>query len=371
MTERDDELRQRLIALTCDLMEIPRLAAPDKVREQNLSMIKHHIQGLPDIDIEALEQDGIPSLVVRPSGIDEPAIMLLAHVDVIEHADHDCYQAHLVDGRIVGPGAGDMKGQAAILTVLFQQMHVQYDCPSVGLIITTDEEIGGAAGVGYLFGAGKVRCGCVINPDGGSLNEVTTDEKGATHLRLSCHGKSCHAARPWHGDNALLKMMNGLKALDTSFAELQTDPLHWHPTCSVSIVETDNKSVNRVPSHASAAIDIRFPRPYTLADIHARVRTCLGPDIEVEELLGAEPVHLDPDPLFLECCSELCGEPARTVRDSGASDSRFIVEQGIPVIMSRPKVGNLHARDEWIDIESMITFYRICERYLERKLDLV
>ncbi|MFT7516156.1 MAG: hypothetical protein ACI9QL_005394, partial [Candidatus Omnitrophota bacterium] len=26
MTERDDELRQRLIALTCDLMEIPRLA---------------------------------------------------------------------------------------------------------------------------------------------------------------------------------------------------------------------------------------------------------------------------------------------------------------------------------------------------------
>jgi succinyl-diaminopimelate desuccinylase len=36
--------------------------------------------------------------------------------------------------------------------------------------------------------------------------------------------------------------------------------------------------------------------------------------------------------------------------------------------MSRPLVGNLHAGDEWIDIASMETLYRIYERYLESKL---
>jgi len=29
--------------------------------------------------------------------------------------------------------------------------------------------------------------------------------------------------------------------------------------------------------------------------------------------------------------------------------------------MTRPQVGNLHAADEWIDIQSMFEFYRICE----------
>jgi succinyl-diaminopimelate desuccinylase len=36
--------------------------------------------------------------------------------------------------------------------------------------------------------------------------------------------------------------------------------------------------------------------------------------------------------------------------------------------MSRPLVGNLHAEDEWVDIESMMSFYEIYRRYLERKL---
>ncbi len=44
--------------------------------------------------------------------------------------------------------------------------------------------------------------------------------------------------------------------------------------------------------------------------------------------------------------------------------------KGIPVIMSRPIVGNLHSRDEWVDVQSMLQFYRICERFVEQKLGL-
>lgn len=36
--------------------------------------------------------------------------------------------------------------------------------------------------------------------------------------------------------------------------------------------------------------------------------------------------------------------------------------------MSRPLVGNLHAPDEWIDIDSMVTYYRVCEAYLAERL---
>ena len=36
--------------------------------------------------------------------------------------------------------------------------------------------------------------------------------------------------------------------------------------------------------------------------------------------------------------------------------------------MSRPICGNLHSRREWIEIESMIRFYEIYRRYLEKRL---
>ena len=51
----------------------------------------------------------------------------------------------------------------------------------------------------------------------------------------------------------------------------------------------------------------------------------------------------------------------------GGSDARFIAASGIPAIISCPLVGNLHAVDEWIDIESMGTYYHIYEQYIAEK----
>lgn len=50
-----------------------------------------------------------------------------------------------------------------------------------------------------------------------------------------------------------------------------------------------------------------------------------------------------------------------------AIDTRFICAHGISVTMSRPLVGELHSESEWIDIQFMVTYYRICERYLQMK----
>ena len=35
--------------------------------------------------------------------------------------------------------------------------------------------------------------------------------------------------------------------------------------------------------------------------------------------------------------------------------------------MSRPLCDNLHSSEEWIDIDSMLTFYEIYRRYLEAR----
>ena len=92
--------------------------------------------------------------------------------------------------------------------------------------------------------------------------------------------------------------------------------------------------------------------------------------MELEVLVSAEPTKVSPDPLFLAATEEITQKPVTLIREHGGSDARFICGYGIPVIMSRPYVGNLHAENEWIDIASMETLYRIYERYLEKKLRL-
>jgi succinyl-diaminopimelate desuccinylase len=74
--------------------------------------------------------------------------------------------------------------------------------------------------------------------------------------------------------------------------------------------------------------------------------------------------------LFLAATEEITGKPVKLIREHGGSDARFISPYGIPVVMSRPLVGNLHAEDEWIEIASMESLYRIYRRYLKAKLRL-
>ena len=134
-------------------------------------------------------------------------------------------------------------------------------------------------------------------------------------------------------------------------------------------MQCPNRTANRVPEHAKATVDIRFPSPQTVDAFLAKVKGAISPELELRIILAAEPVLLTPDPLYVAAIKEITGETVGLVREHGASDARFISRIGIPVIISRPTVGNLHAQDEWIDMESMVTFHRICDAYLARRLD--
>jgi succinyl-diaminopimelate desuccinylase len=163
-------------------------------------------------------------------------------------------------------------------------------------------------------------------------------------------------------------MIVTLNRVQNYFATLRDGDDHWHPTCAVTILNTENRVSNRIPSFAEAVCDIRFPPPYTADQMISAVKQFADGGMEFEVLVAAEPTRVSPDPLFLAATEEITGKPVRLIREHGGSDARFICRYGIPVIMSRPFVGNLHAENEWIDIASMETLYRIYERYLEKKL---
>lgn len=360
----------RLVTLTRDLIVIPSTENRPEERARCFTLLRNHVEALGGITIREFVSEGFASMTVMPQGIETPDVLMVAHLDVIEHPHIGSYTSRVNDGRIYGPGSGDMKGQAAIMLELFCDFQRRHPGLSIGLAYTSDEERGGENGVRYLFEDIGLRCGLAIVPDGGSIHDVTVAEKGILHLKLSTQGRESHAARPWLVPNALTTLMRGIQRLCDHFESLRSTDSgdHWYPTCVPTILHTPNQTINCIPGEASAFIDLRFPPPHTQDSLLTMIRELAGPEITASNIMGAESTHLAPDPLYLQVTEKLTGEPVRLVRASGGSDARFIAQFGTPVILSRPLVGNLHGLDEWIDIESMGLYYRICEQFILRKL---
>jgi len=362
------QIEERLTALTRDLILIPSIPSRPEDRQRCYEFIRNHLDGLPDIEIREFEHKGAPSLVAGAPDFKEPKILMCGHLDVITHPDISFYRSHIKDGRIYGPGAGDMKGALAVLLEVFRAIHTRNPSASLAIAVTSDEELGGEAGIGYLFGKENLRCKVAMIPDGGSIDEVTVEEKGILHLQLTCEGQSGHAARPWLGVNPIEILMERLAALQKYFKGLERKEDRWYPTCAVTVISTENQTTNRIPSNASAIVDIRFPPPFTVNKLLTEIPAILGEKITVGKIIAAEPTHLAPDELYRKITEEVTGKKVKLIQDDGGSDARFIAAHGIPVKMSRPIVGNLHAVDEWVDIGSLVQLYHIYEQYIEQKL---
>ena len=367
-------LRERLIQLTRDLVLIESTDDRAEERSRCFQLIRNHLDEVPGLEITMLEKKGYQSLLALPKGIERPEVLLCGHLDVVHHPEPESYRSEIKDGRIYGPGAGDMKGQLAILIELMRHLGRERPGLSVGIVVTSDEERGGENGVKYLVEEEGLRCGEAVIPDGGTINEIIVEEKGIIHLKVDAVGKSAHAARPWFGENALEKLAGDLVRIKALFAEqtpVKVDPdnaqTHWFSTCAQTMMSSPNDSPNRIPEVSSAVMDIRFVPPQTSASILEQIRGVLSAGVSASLIVSAEPTHLAPDMEFLRITESVTGEDASLVRSSGGSDGRFFSNVGIPVLISRPRVGNLHGRNEWIEIDSMISYFRICREYILKK----
>lgn len=356
------------MALTRDLILIPGTHQRPPDLERCSRFVRNHLETIAGVSVQRHESAGIPSLVACPAGVDRPDILLCAHLDVIDHPDAGAYQSRIADGRICGPGAGDMKGALAVLIEVFREIHERIPGASLALAVTADEEIGGEHGLGYLVRERGLRCRTAMIPDGGAPDRITIEEKGILHLELGCTGRAAHAARPWLGSNPVEHLMDRLAVLRQQFSAWQEADNRWVPTCAVTRIGTRNLSTNRIPSDAMAQLDIRFPPPHTADSMRGCVQDALGPEVCVSTLISAETTHLAPDPAYAAISEQVLGVPVSQIRDDGGSDARFLCALGIPVLMSRPQVGNLHAEDEWVDIGSLLAFYRIYLSYLVQRL---
>ncbi len=310
---------------------------------------------------ERLRCNGVPSVLVAPRPAEAP-VLLMSHIDVVA-APEALFTPQIRDGRLYGRGSIDDKYAVALSLILLrdafrnlrQRGGTQADLP-FGVLITGDEEIGGRNGADYALG--QVRGRFCIALDGGSVDKIVVKEKGLVRLRLICHGRSAHGARPWLGENAIEKLIAAWRRIRADF-DVRA-PEHWHRTVNFSRIHAGD-SPNQVPDRAEATLDIRFTETDDMEALLANWRRDLDAEIVVESRGAVFDAGASPD--LDRLCRAAPG--AALTREHGASDARYLAAHGwTGVVWGADGEMSQHAEDEHLVIDSLKVLHDRLERFL-------
>ena len=359
-------MQKKIIELTKKLVEF-------KTISQNLDELGRVVDFVEDrykneeVFVKRYEKNKKPSLVVTFQKTKKPKIFLNGHLDVVDAPDED-FVSKIKGNRLYGRGAADMKGPVATMLLAFEYFLKQEKKPSLGLLFTCDEEVGSKDGLEYLLKKEKYSANLVINPDGGQdILNIINKSKGLLHLRIESKGKSAHGSMVWLGENALEKLMNGYSKLAKIFPKPNAKNL-WKPTLNLGILR-GGEAVNKVPNHAEMFLDIRITEKENVQNILLKVKKAFK-GCRVELLSKSELFHTSENNLYIKKYVEILDKDlkakSRFVCEHGGLDARYFAEKKIPVIVNQPKCGNIHGKNEWIDIKSMNEYYNVLVKYIDK-----
>ncbi|HSE61304.1 MAG TPA: M20/M25/M40 family metallo-hydrolase [Candidatus Saccharimonadales bacterium] len=293
-------------------------------------------------------------------------VLLHAHFDVVMANSDEQYSLRTEEDKLYGRGVLDMKFALACymeaLTDLLQQDELSaYD---LGVLVTTDEELGGEHGVKEFLDQGWT-CDIAIIPDGGRDFKIEKRAKGFHLLYLDSHGTSTHGSRPWEGVNPLPKLLPAVLEIMGHYKNDQPDL----PTVSINGIDTPS-SFTQVGDLARARIDVRAFEDNELLAVEDHIKDIADKfGLTMTRHLEGSAVHLDEsNPLvqtFIQCQSKVLGKPTEFVESLAASDARYFAAHNIPTILEYIHGGGHHSKNEWILRSSLVQFYEVIWVYIQ------
>jgi succinyl-diaminopimelate desuccinylase len=335
----------------------------DSKKENLQKVVDIAVQELDGYTIEKFNQNGRPSILAY-AGQKRPelfATIFNAHLDVVSGTP-DQFIPKEQDGKLIGRGVSDMKCGAAIQLLAFRDVAKSLSSP-VGLQLVTDEEIGGYDGTDHQIKQG-VRADFVIAGEPTDFG-VGQKAKGVIWMNVKTKGVVAHGAYQWRGESAILKMKKAIDAIEKEFPVLTKE--EWRTTVNIAQVETSNTTYNKVPDDCLMKLDIRYI-PEDWKTIKAKLESMfVGMELEFLEVEPPQ-VTQENNPRFktlLGAIAKASGSPANVIVKHGASDVRHFSKVNGEGVEFGPVGAGLHSDNEWVDIKSLETYYRILVEFLE------
>jgi succinyl-diaminopimelate desuccinylase len=207
-------------------------------------------------------------------------IVLAGHYDTVPAQDN--LPGRIDDGWVVGLGASDMKGGLAVMIELARAG------ASFGYLFFGREELpaGESALPGFFERHGlDAQLVVMLEP---TDNTIQAGCLGNLNAELVFHGRSAHSARPWLGDNAIMRAVEALAPLARLEPhDVEIEGLVFREVLSVTEIH-GGIATNVIPAHATATLNFRYAPDRTPAEAEARLRELVDGAGELQ-LLGNSP----------------------------------------------------------------------------------
>lgn len=220
-------------------------------------------------------------------------ICFTGHLDVVPLGtvswSHDPFAAEVVDGKLYGRGASDMKsGVAAMVVSAVELAKHLHGTSGLTLVFTGGEETG-CEGAYSLVNHGLLdRAGAIVVGEP-TANYPYVGHKGCVRFRCVCHGVTAHSSMPELGDNAIYKAARAISKLEAFQFKEEPHVLMGQPTLVVSQMR-GGLNINSVPDWAEFSVDVRTIAEQESSAILSQIQTIMGPEVEVEPILDVTSV---------------------------------------------------------------------------------
>lgn len=317
---------------------------------------------------------GRTSLIAHSPGVNGggDATVFSGHIDTVPFGSADwCHPptaADLVDGRIYGRGASDMK--AGVAAMVWAALAEGRQAP-VTLILSAGEETG-CEGVRYMavqhLLEGPVRALVIGEP---TANQPLIGHKGVLWLELEARGRSAHGSQPELGENAIYKMVQAISRLMAyRFKDLHHSLL-GSPSMNVGTIK-GGANINSVPDQAVAGVDIRtvpgFVHQALLRDLEARC----GDLVRLRVLADMEGFASDPQDQWIQMVFrrvrpyvDETPAPRGATYFTDAAALAAALGQPPTVILGPGEPSQAHQTDEYVAIQRIEDAIRIYRAILQ------
>jgi acetylornithine deacetylase/succinyl-diaminopimelate desuccinylase family protein len=316
---------------------------------------------------------GVDNVVARLKGRQKgPSVVFNAHVDTVGVGERaswktDPFKAVLRRGHVHGLGAGNCKGSMAVQLWLAGEI-ARRGGPRRGEVVFTfvaDEENLGPNGMAFLRASRKVKPDVLIL-GAQTENQLIVAERGVLWARLTTSGKAAHAGNPAAGDNAILRMVRLVGALQAFYDRTLPQRVMGAMRSTVNVgMFHGGHNTNVVPSACTVEIDRRLLPREDVTSAFAELKQVINDAGEprgsyaVEFLTGTNgfvsPKRRAVGVAALEAAiAARTGKKAMFLNATGVSDGRYFARDRIEIINFGPGSGAQgHAANESVPVAQM------------------
>jgi succinyl-diaminopimelate desuccinylase len=398
ISEYIESQKEELVELVQNLVKIPTVNPPGDNYDKFSQLASNWLSDA-GITVEVVEipKESLSELVPYGMGLPRfnilgrlkgsggyPVLCLNGHYDVVPVGtgwSKEPFSPVIENGRIYGRGSCDTKGGIAAMMMAVKaisQCKVNLKGELI-IALTPDEELSSGAGVSYLLNKELIKPQYAIITEPTGPKNIVIGQKGGIWGEISVKGKSSHAAIPFAGENAFIKLVEVADSIEKKFKPFlakKKSKYKFLPGEDISTITLGGKVQSGqeaaiIPNISSMSFDYRIIPDDSVDDGEKLLLNFIenlnkeNPNLKIGVTVWFKGSHY-----VTSSENDLCRVMRKTIKEnllqepiytvsSVWAETTYFIDKGVQAVTYGPGRGGIHAEDESVLIEDLVATSKV------------